>query len=418
MEKMVITGGVRLAGEIRVSGAKNSVLPVLAATVLNGGKNIIKNCPGIKDVRIMLEILEKTGCKAELVGDTIYLDSTDLHNWEIPENLAVEMRSSIILLGPMLARCGKVAISYPGGCEIGPRPIDLHLKALKSMGAEIRDIRGGLIYCKAHKLKGCEIQLDYPSVGATENIILSAVYAEGETLIRNAAKEPEIVDLQEFLIKGGAEINGAGTDKIWINGKQTKLSGVEHTIIPDRITAGTYMAAAAATRGDVLVRDVVPEHLSSIISLLKESGCDLDIGKDSIRVKNSGRNDAVNIVRTLPYPGFPTDMQPQIVALLSVAKGTSIVIETVFENRLRHVEELGRMGADITLEGRLAVIKGVSGLHGASVNAGDLRGGAALVISGLIAEGETSISGVHHIDRGYETIEHSFAALGAKIRRQ
>jgi UDP-N-acetylglucosamine 1-carboxyvinyltransferase len=307
--------------------------------------------------------------------------------------------------------------THPGGCEIGPRPIDLHLKSLRSMGARIQDAQHGFIFCEGYNLKGCDIQLDYPSVGATENVMLASVFAEGETYIRNAAKEPEIINLQNFLAGMGADVSGAGTSVVRIKGGRRELSDVEHEIIPDRIVAGTYMIASAITGGDVTIRDVIPEHLNSVISNLRDTGCRIRIKKNSLHVSGPVRPKAVDIIRTLPYPGFPTDMQAQMVALLSIARGTSIMVETVFENRYKHVEELLRMGANIKLEGRLAVVKGVRNLKGANIYARDLRGGAALLLAGLTADGETVINGVKHIDRGYEEIEKKLSGIGAIIER-
>jgi UDP-N-acetylglucosamine 1-carboxyvinyltransferase len=309
-------------------------------------------------------------------------------------------------------------VTHPGGCEIGPRPIDLHLKALKSMGAKVQDAQRGFIYCEADRLKGCDIQLDYPSVGATENIMLASAFADGETIIRNAAKEPEIIDLQNYLTAIGVKVSGAGTGAICVSGGPAgKLRNAEHTIITDRIVTGTYMVAAGITGGELLLRNVIPEHLGSIISLLRESGCKITVKDGTLLVGGPARLRAIDIVRTLPYPGFPTDMQAQFVAMLSVARGTSIMVETVFENRYKHVGELLKMGANIKLEGRIAVIKGVKRLTGASVCARDLRGGAALVLAGLAADGETVISDIKHIDRGYDSIEKKLRQAGASIQR-
>lgn len=311
-----------------------------------------------------------------------------------------------------------LGITHPGGCEIGPRPIDLHIKALKSMGARIQDAQHGFLYCEADRLKGCDIQLDYPSVGATENVMLAAVFADGETVIRNAAKEPEIIDLQNFLTGMGINVAGAGTSIVRVVGNNARLRDIEHSVIPDRIVAGTYMTAAGITGGNLLLKNVVPEHVSSIISNLRDSGCHINVKKNTLHISGPARPKSIDIVRTLPYPGYPTDMQAQIVSLLSIARGTSIVVETVFENRYKHVEELLRMGANIKLEGRIAIIKGVKRLTGAIVAARDLRGGAALVLAGLAAYGETVVTGIKHIDRGYENIEGKLRQVGAIIRRE
>lgn len=418
MNKLVITGGQKLKGEIVVDGSKNAVLPILAATVLNGGLNVIKNCPGLKDVHIMIEILKKIGCRVKFDGSTVIIDSSTVNSTVVPEEFAIEMRSSIVFLGPILSRFGRATVGFPGGCDIGPRPIDLHLKALKKMGTRIQDIQSGVIFCEAERLRGGDIQLDYPSVGATENIMLAAVYAEGDTYIRNAAKEPEIIDLQNFLNKMGIKVSGAGTSVIHVQGGNSKLNDVEHTIIFDRIVAGTYMVATGITGGSVTLKNIIPEHINSIISNLRESGCRINVKKNELHISGPTRPKAIDIIRTLPYPGFPTDMQAQMVALMSVARGTSIVVETIFENRFMHVEELLRMGADIKLEGRLAVIKGVKKLRGANVTARDLRGGAALVLAGLAAEGETCVNDIKHIDRGYENIESKLIMIGAQIKRE
>ncbi|QIB26691.1 UDP-N-acetylglucosamine 1-carboxyvinyltransferase [Caloranaerobacter azorensis] len=415
MSKYVIEGGKRLVGEITIGGAKNSALPILAASVITNGVSTIFNIPKIKDVSVMEQILKSVGCKVNRVDNIMTIDSRPFSKIKIPEDLVREMRSSIVLMGAMLARCGQVEISYPGGCDIGPRPIDLHLKALKELGADIKEAHG-YIYCCTEQLKGCEIQLDYPSVGATENIMLAAVRAKGTTIIRNAAKEPEIVDLQNFLNAAGARIYGAGTSAIRIDGVE-KLHGVEHTVIPDRIVAGTFMVASAITGGEVILKNIEVEHLSSIIAKLKEAGCKIYNNCTTLKIIGPKRPNAVESIRTLPYPGFPTDMQAQMIALLSLANGTSIVCETIFENRFKHVDELVRMGAKIKTEGRVAIIKGVKELTGAKVTAKDLRGGAALVLAGLAAKGTTIIENIYHIDRGYQDFEKDLASLGADIKK-
>ncbi|MDQ2085915.1 UDP-N-acetylglucosamine 1-carboxyvinyltransferase [Herbivorax sp. ANBcel31] len=309
-------------------------------------------------------------------------------------------------------------LTHPGGCEIGPRPIDMHIKALRKMGVKVHDAHHGFLYCEADKMKSCDIQLDFPSVGATENIMLAAVFSEGDTVIRQAAKEPEIIDLQNFLIKMGVKVSGAGTSVIRIQGNYKKLNSVEHKVIPDRIVAGTYLVMAGITGGDITLKNVASEYITSVISYLRECGCCIDLKRNSIHIYGPARPRSIDVIRTLPYPGFPTDMQSQFVSLLSIAKGTSIVVETIFDNRYKHVEELIRMGADIKLEGRLAVIRGVRKLTGANVYARDLRGGAALVLAALAADGKTVISGIKHIDRGYEDIEVKLSGVGALIKRE
>ncbi|NLU53756.1 MAG: UDP-N-acetylglucosamine 1-carboxyvinyltransferase [Clostridiaceae bacterium] len=418
MSILTITGGSKLSGIIEIPGAKNAVLPVLAATLLNKGISILENCPELDDVFTMLEILSALGCKIEREGSRIIVDATTLSSSVIPENLAKRMRSSIIMLGAVLGRCGDVLVSYPGGCEIGMRPIDMHLRALEQMGAEVDGLSHGMLKVSASKLQGCEILLDYPSVGATENIMLAATYAEGETIIRNAAKEPEIEDLQEFLKKMGVDVSGAGSGVIRIQGKKEIKSEPVHKIIPDRIVAGTYLAAAAATGGSLVVTGVEYDHIGSILYCLKRIGCKIKHYQGGVvTLESQGRLKAIDLIRTSPYPGFPTDMQPQIVSLLSICSGTSIVVETVFESRFRYTEQLLKLGADINVQGRAAIIRGVEKLKGAEVEARDLRGGAALIIAGLAAEGETRISGVGYIDRGYEKVEKVLSKVGAQIRR-
>ncbi|MGB9679215.1 MAG: UDP-N-acetylglucosamine 1-carboxyvinyltransferase [Thermoanaerobacteraceae bacterium] len=415
MGKLKIIGGEKVYGEVRINGAKNSVLPILAATIINKGTCVLHDCPRLKDVNSMLSILEHLGCNVKFEDKDIFVDAKNLKNNEIPDNLMRTMRSSIFLMGALVTRNKSALISFPGGCDIGHRPIDLHLKGLKSLGISIKESYG-YINCEGSNLKGNDIHLDMPSVGATENIMLAAVKAEGTTIIRNAAKEPEIEDLQNFLNSMGAQISGAGTNTIVIKGVK-ELHDTEYTIIPDRIVAGTYLTAAASAKGTVIVRNIYKEHLEPLLSKLRETGCELKWGKDYIKIICDKRSKAVDMVITLPYPGFPTDLQPQIASVLATADGTSIITETIFDNRFKYTEELLRMGADIKIDGRVAVIKGVKKLTGATVYARDLRGGAALVIASLGAEGTTIIEDIEHIDRGYESIEKVLNGLGVKVTR-
>lgn len=412
MGKYHICGGKKLNGEIAVTGSKNAVLPILAATVLNSAINCIHNCPQILDSKTMVEILRSIGCKVVYESNTIIVDSSFANSYEVPEKPVKEMRSSIIFLGSMIGRFKKTVVTYPGGCELGPRPIDLHLKALRQMGVSIKEEQGFII-CEAEKLSGSNISLDFPSVGATENIMLAAVLAEGRTIINNAAKEPEIVDLQKFLIAMGAKVYGAGTGTIYIDGVK-KLNEVEYTVMPDRIIAGTLLVAGAITKGEILLSDVDITHIYSVVSKLKECGCNILENKNSLYLKAPDILKPVDI-RTYPYPGFPTDMQPQFMTMLTLARGTSIIIETVFESRYKHIPELVRMGANISVDGRTAVIKGVTALKGTTVTSMDLRGGAALILAGLAADGETIVDNSKHIERGYENIEKMFKNLGAEI---
>ena len=416
MSKLIISGGKKLEGEIEVQGAKNDVLPILAATVLNGGKNIIYNCPRLRDVSRTMEVLKKLGCRAERMDKAILVDSSEMDGYTIEETLMRQMRSSIIFLGAILARCRKAVVSMPGGCEIGNRPIDLHLKALRELGVEISE-NHGYIHCNAEHLCGAKIHLDFPSVGATENIMLAASMAEGTTVISNAAREPEIEDLEVFLNHMGAKISGAGTDVIQIEGVE-KLYGVEHTIIPDRIAAGTYLAAAAITGGNVVLRNVCPRHMQSMLTALEEMGSTLYVEKNRIMISHGKKLRGLDMIRTMPYPGFPTDIQSPFMALCCVANGSSMFVENIFENRFQHVEELARMGADIKVDGRVAVVRGVEKLSGAKVVAKELRGGAALIVAALAAEGTTEIEQIHYIDRGYESPEKVLQACGANIRRK
>lgn len=415
MGKYIINGDKRLVGEVSVSGAKNAVLPILAATVVGGNRSTIFNTPNLRDVDIMEKILISIGCKVERMDNIMYVDSRNLSNTNIPDELVREMRSSIILMGSMLTRCGETKVSYPGGCEIGPRPIDLHLKALREMGAKI-DESHGFLYCHCEKLKGCEIQLDYPSVGATENTILAAVRAKGTTVIRNAAREPEIIDLQNYLNKCGAKISGAGTSIIKIEGVE-KFKDVEYTIMPDRIVTGTYMAASALTGGEIIIKNVETNHIQAIVAKLKEAGCLIYNDNSSLKVIGPEKINYIEMTQTLPYPGFPTDMQAQMMAVLSIADGTSIISETVFENRFKHADELIRMGADIKIIGKVAIIKGVKELTGAKVKSKDLRGGASLVLAGLAAKGTTEVENIYHIERGYEDLDENLRKLGADIMK-
>ncbi len=416
MSILKVNGGNPLYGRVSVQGSKNSVLPILAATLIHKGECVIHNCPDLSDVRCAIKILEHLGAHVEFENATVTVNTENVVCTEIPDSLMREMRSSVIFLGAILSRCGCVTMSYPGGCELGPRPIDLHLAALRELGAEICE-QNGKIFCNAKRMYGCDINLSFPSVGATENIMLSAVHCIGRCRILNAAREPEIEDLQNFLVSMGAKIKGAGSSIIEIEGV-SKTCDTVHTIIPDRIVAATYLCAAAVCSGDVLVENVYPEHLEAVTGLISECGCLLDIGGDYIRIIRNGPLYPLKPVRTMPYPGFPTDAQAPLMALATQCDGTTLFIENIFENRYRHVPELIRMGADIRVEGRVAMICGGKSLGGASVISPDLRGGAALVIAALSARGESVISGVSHIDRGYENIELALSELGADIVRE
>ncbi|MBP0979260.1 MAG: UDP-N-acetylglucosamine 1-carboxyvinyltransferase [Oscillospiraceae bacterium] len=417
MSKLVITGGKKLEGEIFIHGAKNSALPILAATIMCRGETIIHNCPQLSDVEASIKILKYLGCKVSQDKDTVTVNSTNIINSDIPENLMHEMRSSIIFLGALLARCKKTKLSFPGGCELGPRPIDLHIAALKKMGVEITEEHGFLNCSVKNKLKGSKIALSFPSVGATENILLAAASAKGKTIITNAAREPEIVDLANFLISCGAKIKGAGSDNIYIEGV-SRLTPCEHVVIPDRIAASTFMSAIAITRGDVLVKNVEPKHLSMMLPIFEEAGCKLNISEKNIKIKNTDRLNKISTIRTMPYPGFPTDLQAPTMAMMTLAKGTSIFVENIFENRYKHVCELNRLGAKISVEGKVAVVYGVDSLSGAITRCTDLRGGASLVVAALAAEGKTEILDISHIDRGYNQIEETLKNLGADISRE
>ncbi|TEB13134.1 UDP-N-acetylglucosamine 1-carboxyvinyltransferase [Pelotomaculum propionicicum] len=416
MYKFLIVGGNRLKGTISASGSKNATLPILAACILNSGENLIHGAPRLRDVSVMEDVLSYLGARVVCEGNTILVDSSNIQSVEISEELMRRMRASNLVLGALLGRFGKVKISYPGGCQIGSRPMNLHFKGLQAMGANIQE-KYGYISAEAKKLSGADIHLDLPSVGATENLMMAAALAEGVTTIRNAAKEPEMVDLQNFLNKAGCKIKGAGTDTIKIEGvRGSELKPVVHSVIPDRIEAGTHLVAAAITGGDVTVANVIPEHMEPLLAKMREAGVEIAVGDDYVRVLGSGRIRAVDI-KTMPYPGFPTDMQPQMMALLSLAEGTSVITETVFENRFKHVGELRRMGADIKVEGQSAIIKGVEKLSGAYIEASDLRAGASLVLAALAAENGSILENINHIDRGYERLELKYNALGARIIR-
>lgn len=414
MPRLIIEGGNILKGEIDVQGAKNSVLPVLAGTVLCGGESIIHNCPELSDVETSLKILAHLGCRCFREGSDITIDPTSMCNSSIPDELMREMRSSVVFLGAILGRMGEAVISSPGGCELGPRPIDLHLSALNKLGAEITEDHGYII-CKAPGgLTGCEIDLAFPSVGATENIILAAATAKGTTVIHNAAKEPEISDLADFLNSAGAGIYGCGSDTVVIHGKK-RLSPAEHSIIPDRIAAVTYMAAVAVTGGEIILKKTMPSHLVSVISVFKNAGCNVEPMGRCIRLLAPKRLLRVPTVRSLVHPGFPTDAGPMVIAMLTKADGTSVFVENIFESRFRYIDELKRFGAKIKTEGKVAVIEGVDSLSAASCECTDLRGGAAMVVAALAANGVTSVDKIHHIKRGYDNIAKNISALGGNI---
>lgn len=414
MEKIIVKKSTGLKGNIRVAGSKNSILPILAATLLCKEECIIHDIPNLQDVKIMCKLLEELGAKVEKKGtDSLKITAENIKTCEAPYDLISKMRASFLVMGPLLTRCHNAKVYMPGGCAIGTRPIDLHLKGFKYLGAEVKS-ESGYVYATAEKLTGRDIYLDFPSVGATENIIMAATLTEGETVLENAAEEPEIVDLANFINSMGGNIIGAGTKTIRIKGVK-KLHKTEHTVIPDRIEAGTYMVVAAATGGDVMIENVVPSHLQPVIAKLREAGVTVEEYDDKIRVTAGDTIKSLDI-KTLPYPGFPTDMQAQFMAMLSKADGTSIINETIFENRFMHVNEMSRMGLNVKVEGSSAILKGSSPLSGAKVKATDLRAGAALVIAGLLAEGETEITEVYHIKRGYSNIVEKLQNLGADIR--
>lgn len=417
MERLIVEGGHRLGGALTLHGAKNSALPLLAATLLTDDACELHNCPRLSDVEVALSILQHLGCAVTAQGDVVTVQAQGLCRGDVPDSLMREMRSSIVFLGAILARCGEATLSFPGGCELGPRPIDLHLAALERLGAVIEEDYGCL-HCRVpRRLQGASITLPIPSVGATENILLAAVTAEGVTTLRNAAREPEIADLCAFLTACGARIHGAGEGVLTVEGVE-RLHGCRHRVIPDRIEAATYMAAAAVTGGTLVLKNVEPEHIMPVLPAFEEAGCRLVPWGDELLISAPARLRRIRGVRTMPYPGFPTDAAAPLLAMCCAAEGTSVFVETIFENRYNYAGELARMGAEIKIEGRVAVVEGRPSLFGAGVTCTDLRGGAALVVAALAAEGTTEIGALHHLDRGYEAMEAALTAAGASVRRE
>lgn len=401
-----------LKGSIKIDGAKNAVLTIIAATLLAKDKCVLKSVPNLRDVHVISDILKYLGAEVDYRDNVLTVDTTNITSYEAPYELVKKMRASFLVMGPLLARFNHTKISMPGGCEIGTRPIDLHLKGFKALGANIT-MDHGYVEAKTDHLKGSKLYLDFPSVGATQNIMMAAVLADGTTTIENAAEEPEIVDLANFLNEMGARVMGAGTNTIKIKGVK-ELHGAEHTIIPDRIEASTYMVAAAMTKGDIVLENVMMDHLKPVVAKLTEAGVQIIEGENSVRVIGPDKIKPIDI-KTLPHPGFPTDVQAQFMAMLTVAEGTGVVIETLFENRFMHVNEFNKMGANIMIQGSSAVVNGVDGLVGADVKATDLRAGAALILCGLIAEGTTNIGEIYHIQRGYVDVDKKFRALGGNV---
>ncbi|AVA37222.1 MAG: UDP-N-acetylglucosamine 1-carboxyvinyltransferase [Burkholderiaceae bacterium] len=414
MDKFQIQGNGPLKGEIRISGAKNAALPILCAGLLTADTVTIGNVPDLQDTRTMLKLLRQMGMKAEMVDGIATLQGADINSPEASYDLVKTMRASILVLGPLVARFGEARVSLPGGCGIGARPVDQHIKGLQAMGAEIT-IEHGFIHARANRLKGARVVTDMITVTGTENLLMAATLAEGETVLENAAREPEVTDLAELLVKMGAKIEGIGTDRLVVQGVD-RLHGAEHKVVADRIEAGTFLCAAAATLGDIVLRGIPPLILDAVLIKLREAGATVETGDDWIRLAMPQRAQAVSF-RTSEYPAFPTDMQAQFMALNAVAEGTARITETIFENRFMHVQELNRLGANITAEGNTAVVTGVPRLSGASVMATDLRASASLVIAGLVADGETVIDRIYHLDRGYDRMENKLSAVGAKILR-
>lgn len=416
VECLIINGGKKLEGKIKVHGSKNSSLPIIAASLLACGECVIHNCPLLSDVRAACDILRYLGCTVKREGSTLIIDSTGVSRFDIPENLMHEMRSSIVFLGSILSRMRCAELYTPGGCEIGLRPIDLHLSSLRALGAKIEE-KSGKLTCRAENgLKGCNITLTFPSVGATENIIIAAAVSQGVTNIFNPAREPEIEDTVNFLNACGAKIKINHDSSITVCGVK-RLHGCEYTVISDRITASTYLSAVASAGGDVLIENAVTDHLKSVISVFEQMGCRIGIGEDGIRIRRDRRLRSAGTIRTMPYPGFPTDAQAPFMAAACLCDGTSVIVENIFESRFKHVPGLVRMGADVKTEGRAAVVTGVESLCGAKVCATDLRGGGALTVAALAANGESIVTGLNHIDRGYESIEKNLGLIGADIKR-
>ena len=414
MDRIIIEGGRRLKGEVKISGAKNAALPILVSSLLTDGRSTYSNVPDLKDIDSIKLLLATLGAEVETEGDVVRIDAGGLNNHKAPYDLVRKMRASILVLGPLLARLKKARVSLPGGCAIGARPINLHLKGLADLGASI-ELKHGYVEAKADKLKGAEIYLDFPTVTGTENLMMAAALAEGTTHIKNAACEPEIAALAHAMNGMGADIKGAGTSCIRINGVSS-MNPASVSIIPDRIEAGTFMTAAALTGGDITISDCEPDHLGSVINKIRLAGAKIKINKNSIHV--TGPDEIISVdIKTRTYPGFPTDMQAQFMVLMSVAKGVSTISETIFENRFIHISEIKRMGADITVSGNAAIVKGVPMLFGAPVMASDLRASASLILAGLVADGKTEVNRIYHLDRGYESIENKFKLLGAAIKR-
>jgi UDP-N-acetylglucosamine 1-carboxyvinyltransferase len=414
MDKLLITGGQRLCGEVGISGAKNAALPILCTALLTADPVTFTNVPDLKDIETLLQLIAQMGVKVERSGDQVTLDASGLHKPEAPYDLVKTMRASILVLGPLVARCGEARVSLPGGCAIGARPVDQHIKGLQAMGAEV-SVEHGYVLARCARLKGARLFTDMVTVTGTENLMMAACLAEGETIIENAAREPEVEDLARCLNAMGAKITGAGTDVIRIQGV-ARLHGATHRVMPDRIETGTYLCAVAATGGDVRLTGTSAHYLEAVLDKLVDAGCEVSSAANEIRLKATRRPTSVDI-RTAPYPAFPTDMQAQFMALNAIAEGTSIIRETIFENRFMHAVELQRLGADIRIDGNTAVVRGVERLQGATVMATDLRASASLIIGGLVAVGETTIERIYHLDRGYEQLETKLAQLGAIVRR-